>query len=112
MRPLELTTRAHAGRALVRLRGELDAAGSQELQRCLRSARRDHGENLVLDLADLEYMDAIGLSVLVGCYKDVTAAGGSLTLAGPRPVVRRTLEVTGLNRRMTVVGTLDEALAT
>ncbi|MBW8482488.1 STAS domain-containing protein [Actinomadura parmotrematis] len=111
MRPLEVITRAQDGRALVELRGELDVATAAELRVRLRTARREHGENLVLDLRGLEFMDSDGLAVLVRCYKAVTAAGGSLTLAGPRPVVRRTLEVTGLHRRMTVVDTLAEALA-
>lgn len=112
MPPLEVTTRSDGGRAVVRLRGELDIACSEDLRRDLNEARREHGEHLVLDLADLEFMDSGGLSVIVACYKATTAAGGSLTLAGPRPIVRRTLEITGLHRRIPVTETLQEALTT
>ncbi|MBO2465148.1 STAS domain-containing protein [Actinomadura violacea] len=111
MPPLEVTARSHAGRAVVRLRGELDIAGSDELRRHLEAARREHGDHVILDLAELEFMDSQGLSVIVGCYKAATAAGGSLTLAGPRPVVRRTLEITGLHRRIPVQATLEAALS-
>jgi anti-anti-sigma factor len=107
---LEVTTRSDGGRAVVRLCGELDIACSDDLRRDLNAARREHGEHLVLDLADLEFMDSGGLSVIVACYKATTAAGGSLTLAGPRPIVRRTLEITGLHRRIPVTATLQEAL--
>jgi anti-anti-sigma factor len=107
---LEVTTRSDGGRAVVRLCGELDIACSEDLRRDLNAARREHGEHLVLDLADLEFMDSGGLSVIVACYKATTAAGGSLTLAGPRPIVRRTLENTGLHRRIPVTATLQEAL--
>lgn len=110
MPPLEVTARSDGGRTVVRLRGELDIACSEELRRYLDEARREHGEHLVLDLADLEFMDSGGLSVIVACYKAATAAGGSLTLAGPRPIVRRTLEITGLHRRIPVTATLAEAL--
>ncbi|MEU9020565.1 STAS domain-containing protein [Actinomadura sp. NPDC048394] len=110
MPPLEVTARSQAGRAVVRLRGELDIAGSDELRRHLEAARREHGDHLILDLADLEFMDSQGLSVIVGCYKAATAAGGSLTLAGPRPLVRRTLEITGLHRRIPVQASLEAAL--
>ncbi|MEV4674176.1 MULTISPECIES: STAS domain-containing protein [Actinomadura] len=106
-----MTTRADGGRAVVRLRGELDIACSEDLRRELNEARREHGEHLVLDLAELEFMDSNGLSVIVACYKAATAAGGSLTLAGPRPIVRRALEITGLHRRIPVTETLQEALA-
>ncbi|WP_165975631.1 STAS domain-containing protein [Actinomadura rubrisoli] len=111
MPPLEINARKHGGRTVVRLRGELDIACSDELRRQLRSARAEHGEHVVLDLEDLEFMDSQGLSVIVGCYKAVTAAGGSLALAGPRPLVRRTLEITGLHRRIPVLPTLAEAVA-
>lgn len=111
MPPWKVTTRADGGRAVVRLRGELDIACSEDLRRELNEARREHGEHLVLDLAELEFMDSNGLSVIVACYKAATAAGGSLTLAGPRPIVRRALEITGLHRRIPVTETLQEALA-
>ncbi|MEU8797560.1 STAS domain-containing protein [Spirillospora sp. NPDC048819] len=107
---LEVTTRPHGGRAVVRLRGELDIACSDDLRRQLNDARREHGEHLVLDLADLEFMDSGGLAVIVACYKAATAAGGGLVLAAPRPLIRRTLEITGLHRRIPVVPTLEDAL--
>ncbi|NDU75605.1 anti-sigma factor antagonist [Actinomadura sp. DSM 109109] len=111
MPPLEVTTRRDGGRAVLRLCGELDAAGSQELRARLDEARREHGDHLVLDLTGLDFMDSGGLSVIVSCYKAATAAGGSLVLAGPRPIVRRALEITGLHRRIPVRNTLQEALA-
>ncbi|MFC6881806.1 STAS domain-containing protein [Actinomadura yumaensis] len=111
MPPLEVTARAHDGHTVVRLRGELDIAAADDLRRRLRAARQAHGDHVILDLEGLEFMDSQGLSVIVACYKAATEAGGSLTLAGPQPIVRRTLEVTGLHRRMTVVGSIDEALA-
>ncbi|WP_018657742.1 STAS domain-containing protein [Actinomadura flavalba] len=107
---LEITARSERGRTVVRLRGELDLAVADDLRARLRAARREHGEHLVVDLAGLEFMDSHGLSVLIGCHKSVQAAGGSLTLASPRPLVRRTLEITGLARRMTVVASVAEAL--
>jgi anti-sigma B factor antagonist len=109
--PLEVTTRPDGGRAVLRLRGELDIASSDDLRRHLNEARREHGEHLVLDLTDLEFMDSNGLSVIVACYKAVTANGGGLVLAAPRPIVRRALEITGLHRRIPVTDTLEDALA-
>ncbi|MEO3825052.1 STAS domain-containing protein [Actinomadura sp. B10D3] len=111
MSPLEVTTRPDGGRAVVRVRGKLDIACADDLRGHLNEARREHGDHLVLDLAALEFMDSGGLSVIVACYKAVTAAGGSLVLAAPRPIVRRALEITGLHRRIPVTQTLEDALA-
>ncbi|MFD0691741.1 STAS domain-containing protein [Actinomadura fibrosa] len=111
MPALEVTARALDGRTVVSLRGELDIAVSDDLRRQIRAARREHGDHVVLDMESLEFMDSHGLSVIISCYKSVTAAGGSLTLAGPRPIIRRTLEITGLHRRFRVLPTLAEAIA-
>ncbi|TDC71286.1 anti-sigma factor antagonist [Actinomadura sp. GC306] len=107
---LEMTARPQAGHTVVRLRGDLDLSSSQDLRTYLDSTRREHGERLVLDLAGLEFMDSGGLSVIVSCFKAVTAAGGSLTLAAPRPLIRRTLVVTGLYRRIPLADTLEDAI--
>jgi anti-sigma B factor antagonist len=112
VQPLNVTARRAGEHAVVELRGELDVANSDELRERLSAIRRTHGERLVLDLTGLEFMDSHGLSVIINCYKAAVAAGGGLTLAAPRPVVRRTLEVTGLHRRIAVVGTVEEALST
>ncbi|GAA2416237.1 hypothetical protein GCM10010191_28300 [Actinomadura vinacea] len=111
MRLLDVTARPQDGRTVVRLCGELDIANGDDLRERLAAARRSYGDQLILDLADLRFMDSHGLSIIVDCYKEVSGNGGSLVLAAPRPMIRRTLEITGLHRRITVRPSLDEALA-
>jgi anti-anti-sigma factor len=108
---LQLTTQLHDGRAVVRLKGELDIVTVDELRQHLRKARQSYGEHVILDLTDLEFMDSQGLSVIVSCQKAVNAAAGSLVLVAPRPIVRRTLEITGLSRRLDVFDSIEEAAA-
>ncbi|HEX2312252.1 MAG TPA: anti-sigma factor antagonist [Thermomonospora sp.] len=114
MRQLTLTTRGKDGCAVISLRGELDIASADDLRRHLHAARRAHGDRLVLDLGALEFMDSHGLSVIIGCHKAVTAGRdgrGGLALTGARPIVRRTLEITGLDRRLPLYDTVDQATA-
>jgi anti-sigma B factor antagonist/stage II sporulation protein AA (anti-sigma F factor antagonist) len=106
---LHVTVRSHLGHTVVDLRGDLDIASVDDLRTQLRAARQAHGEHLILDLNDLEFMDSQGLSVLIGCHKAVSAAGGSLALVAPRPIVKRTLEITGLDRRFAIFDTVAEA---
>jgi anti-anti-sigma factor len=106
-----LTTQEVDGHAVIHLKGELDIATVDDLRNDLRQARRSHGEHVILDLTDLEFMDSQGLSVIVNCHKSVTAAGGSLALVAPRPIVRRTLEITGLAGRLGVFGSIEDAIA-
>jgi anti-sigma B factor antagonist len=108
---LTLNTRAFDGCAVVSLRGELDIASADELRRHLRQTRRTHGDHIILDLDDLEFMDSHGLSVIINCYKAVIAESGSLALAGARPIIMRTLEITGLHRRLPMYDTVEQAAA-
>jgi anti-anti-sigma factor len=93
----------------VDLSGDLDIASVDDLREQLRSARQTHGDRMILDLSDLDFVDSQGLSVLIGCHKAVSAAGGSLALVAPRPIVKRTLEITGLNRRFAIFNSVAEA---
>ncbi|GLZ12447.1 hypothetical protein Acsp04_26820 [Actinomadura sp. NBRC 104425] len=111
VQPLEVTSRPYGGCTVVRLRGELDIATADELRLRLRRARREHGDRVVLDLAGLEFTDSHGLSVIIGCYRSAAEAGGCLVLVAPRPIVWRALEITGLHRRLTIVDTVEEAVA-
>lgn len=108
---LSLRTRDHDGCAVVSLRGELDIASADDLRRHLRETRRTHGDHIILDLPELEFMDSHGLSVIIGCHASLSADQGSLALVGAQPIVRRTLEITGLNRRLTLYDTVEEAAA-
>jgi anti-sigma B factor antagonist len=106
---LHISARPHHGHTVVDLRGDLDIASVDDLRGQLRSARQAYGDHLILDLSDLDFMDSQGLSVIIGCHKAVSAAGGSLALVAPRPIVKRTLEITGLDRRFAIFNTVAEA---
>jgi anti-anti-sigma factor len=111
VQPLEVTSRPHGGCTVVRLRGELDIATAEELRLRVRRARREHGDRVVLDLAELEFVDSHGLSAILGCYRSAAEAGGCLVLVAPRPIVWRALEITGLHRRLAIADTVEEAVA-
>jgi anti-sigma B factor antagonist len=111
VRQLHLTTQQHDGYAVVRLTGELDLASVDDLRLHLRTTREKYGDHIILDLTDLEFMDSQGLSAIIDCHKTVTAASGRLALVAPRPIVRRTLEITGLTRRLDIVDTIDDLSA-
>ena len=49
--------------------GELDIATAPELEMCLENLLSAEGTTLVLDLADLEFTDSTGLTVLVEAVK-------------------------------------------
>jgi anti-sigma B factor antagonist len=107
----ELSTELADGTLVVRLLGDLDIVTSRELDDTLSKARRTH-QHVVLDLSGVEFMDTSSLAVIVGHWKGVMAAGGSLSLAGARYQYTRTLWITGLADRIPMFETVSLAIET
>lgn len=72
----------------VQLLGEFDVAHRDELRRAL-SVAIDAGTDVVADLGELSFIDAAGLSELIGARDSVTACGHGFRLVGARGIVRR-----------------------
>jgi hypothetical protein len=56
----------------------------------------DTGPNLVLDLADVPFIDTIGLSAVLDTRRAALDHGGTFAIRNPSSAVRRMLDVTGL----------------
>lgn len=89
---------------------QLDCATADSLaaQGCRVVARR--ARVLLLDLTGLSFCDAYGLRALVRIANRADAAGCRYGLIAPRPQVATLLQITGLNQRMPVFGTVNAAL--
>jgi anti-sigma B factor antagonist len=107
---LRLSSERRSGSLIVAIGGELDIVTSRQLDEHLTRAR-GKDRRVVLDLSDVEFMDTSSLAVIVGHWKRLEAAGGTLVLAGARYRYTKTLWITGLADRLPMYDTVDEALA-
>jgi anti-sigma B factor antagonist len=82
------------GATVVALRGELDVASSQELSDELAELIENGTTDLVIDLAQLAFIDSTGLSAILRANRSLER--GHLVLREPNPLVRQVLEITGL----------------
>jgi anti-sigma B factor antagonist len=94
---------------ILSVRGELDLATTDGLYQRGRAAIGRHARLLLLDLADLSFCDACGLSAFVRIANEAQAAGCRYGLVAPRPLVVKMLQITGLNARLPVFATMEEA---
>jgi anti-anti-sigma factor len=90
-----LSTREDGGHLIVTLRGELDAVDAASVAAALAAAAARNPQ-IIIDLAELEFIDCSGLSVLAHAREQARQAGGDLLLAAPRRQVARILALTGL----------------
>ena len=86
----------------VELRGELDALTAGQCGEFLLTLLDEHPPNIVLDLSELSFCDAGGLSAFVRLANRAEAMSGVVTLTGIRPLLARQLRITGLDRRFPV----------
>jgi anti-anti-sigma factor len=98
------------GTAVLAVRGELDLASYRSLEEALGRALESCPKSVVLDLAELEFMDVAGLRSVLRAQESLTAAGKRLVLAAPAPGVRRLLALTGQEDALRTTGSVSEAL--
>lgn len=109
MDELRLSSEQRDGYVIVAVGGELDVVTSRRFDEFLTQVRADH-DHVILDLSAVDFMDTGSLAVIVGHWKQLTAAGGTLALAGARYRYTKTLWITGLADRLPLYDTVDAAL--
>ncbi|HUR17770.1 MAG TPA: STAS domain-containing protein [Acidimicrobiales bacterium] len=94
-----LTFARDDGAVVVGVAGDLDCATAATLEERLGDLLTDQGNlTVVLDLADMTFIDSSGLSVLMTAYRHLRKRGGVLSLRRPSPSTRKVFEITGLDR--------------
>ena len=107
----QTTAGSGAGIEIVSMPAELDLTTSEGVVEqgyavIARSARL-----LLLDLTGLSFCDARGLSAFVRIANQADAAGCGFGLIAPQPPVAKILRISGLDSRMPVFATIDDARA-
>ena len=57
-----------------------------------------NSKNLVLDLAEVSFMDSSGLGLVMGRYQRMQELGGTLTVANPSAEHKKLFKLAGLNK--------------
>ena len=97
------------GGIVVRLAGELDLYNVSEVSAAVSRAAAERPLRLVIDLADVDFVDSTALGAIVEARRAL--AGTPLVLAAPGPEVQRALDVSGLASHLDVRNSVEDALA-
>jgi anti-sigma B factor antagonist len=95
MTQFEVRTSAEPGRVVVALAGECDLATKDELASALRAAVTS-AETVVVDVAELEFLDSSGVHGLVAAHRATLGRGGRLYVVNARGPVAHVLDMTGV----------------
>jgi anti-anti-sigma factor len=88
----------HRVGTIMHVAGRVDSTTVSELRERLHSAVDGGVGVVILDLTDVEMIDATGLAMLVGTHRRAMRAGRELLLRGTPQRITRLLAATGLDR--------------
>jgi anti-sigma B factor antagonist len=106
--PFEADLEVGDGMVVVAFRGELDLAARGAAAAALASALSAHPQSIVVDLRDVSYMDATGVSCLITARSLADTLGRRITLLNGSGQPQRVLTLTGLIERFEIVEDLRQ----
>jgi anti-sigma B factor antagonist len=103
------------GVTVLTLQGELDMNTAPELERSLDALAAQEEPSILIDLSDCEFIDSTGVALIIRAWQRVDRDGGEgsgrLVLCCPNSQVRRLLDITGVERSISMHDSVDEARA-
>ena len=106
---LEIQLENRDGYVVCRPVGELDAFTVSQFRQAL--AELATGDLIVVDLSSVPFVDSAGLGALIGGIRRAREVNGDVAVCCNRDTLSRLLHTTGLDRIVTVAGTVEEAAA-
>jgi anti-sigma B factor antagonist len=92
------------------VRGEVDLHSSPELRGALLGALNQHNpKKVILNLAEVPYMDSSAVAVLVEALQKLRKSGGKICLTNLQPRVRGLLEIARLDSIFVLAADEEEA---
>jgi anti-sigma B factor antagonist len=100
-----------AGWTVVSVYGEIDVATSPDMRESLIELINGGHHQLVLDLEGVDFLDSTGLGTIIGALKRARTHGGDLRLVCTETRITRLFEITGLDKAVPLLPSLDAAVA-
>src|SRR5262245_42429481 len=96
--------------AIVSLSGSIDPRNLSTLEAALSTSNGQGFRSLILDLADIRYVNSAGLAYLVNLSDVLALRGGALHLANPQPKVKVVFDLMGVSQFFKIHKSVDAAL--
>jgi anti-anti-sigma factor len=101
-RELEVTLRERGGLTVLALHGDVNASAEAALQSAYAEATSGDPRSLVLDFADVEYINSTGIALIVSLLAQARARDIEIKASGLSDHYREIFEITRLADFMTI----------
>jgi anti-sigma B factor antagonist len=105
---LESTRRGSA--SVLTLRGEVDVYTAPRLRQAIVDLVDAGSPLVVVDMANVDFLDSTGLGVLVEGLKRARARSSDLAIVATQDKILKIFDITGLNKAFAIHRTVDDAV--
>jgi|SRR5690625_3574178 len=106
---LEINVIDEGQKLIVKLAGEIDIYTAPKLKEALTSHTKKANNVLIVDLAEVNYMDSTGLGVFISVLKSTREHDSSFQIVNLQERVLRLFTITGLDEIMNI-NSIDKRL--
>ena len=110
MRQLEANVRDQDGIAILDLHGEINAFAENELNRAYATASEPHPPTILLNFADVDYINSTGIALIVGLMAQARKSDFLLQASGLKEKYQEMFQITRLSDFMTMFPDENSAL--
>jgi anti-sigma B factor antagonist len=108
---MQITERTEDNIPIVSISGDIDLESSPQLRTFLKAKSTQKTPKLLLDFAQVTYIDSSGLATLIEYFQAVQGFGGKLALASLSPRVKNVFEIVRLEQIFSLHPDIPAALA-
>jgi anti-anti-sigma factor len=106
---LVVSTETEGGVDVLVLRGEVDIHTAPRFAKALQRVATQSTGHVVVDMADVSFMDSSGLGEIVRGYHELAAQDRRLAVAASQSATRRLFSMTGVDKLLAVADSRSEA---
>jgi anti-anti-sigma factor len=107
---MKINSTKRAQTMVVQIEGSIDALTADQVTRYLSQQISSQQVNLVINLAQVDFMSSAGLRAMLATMKESRRMGGDLRLAAAQSSVEKILKMSGFTHILKSYPTEDEAV--
>lgn len=107
---IKVSQREEKGITIFDIEGRIDSTGAVELDSVLQQAAAAGKHKIIVDMADVQYINSAGLRTLADVLTQCRAHRGELRLVALNPKVERVFKIIGFDRFFETYEAVEDAL--
>jgi anti-anti-sigma factor len=95
----------------ITLAGRMDILGVGQIETLFAGMCASPRMSIIVDLSQVDFLSSIGIRAIITNAKSVSLRSGNFVLFGMQPPVQHVLQVSGLDKALSISETFEDALA-